>query len=237
VPAQDTEVSGSITAQGTITYDINMEMTGETPTNEKDTVNLATEIGDNAFSETIPGGEYGGVMFTCTYASGNIFVIETELGEAFGMLDTSSILPGTRQFDSLLDPTSMLPNAGMQLDSSKGLPTGMTMDGEAMTEVSTKADVESFVDDPLGEVTSETGGRSTGMGGLLVLLAIVIVIVVVVVVVVMIATKKKTPPPQHYGPQPVYQQPPPPPQQYPPQDQSGGQYQQQGQYPPPPPGQ
>lgn len=239
VPAVDTDVSGSITAQGTISYDVQADVTGipdQEPVDESETINLANEIGDNNFSETIPGGQYDGALFTCTDASGNIFIIETEMGD---MLGSDSSFLGTRQLDSLMDPTSMMPSAGMQLDKEKGMITGMAMDGEAITTEVPKTEVESFVDSPLEEVTAETGGASTGTGSLLLILVIVIVIVVVIVVVVMVVMRKKTPPQQLQHPQPLYQQPPPPPQQYPPQDQYGQQqYQQppqQGQYPPPPP--
>jgi len=228
VPPVDTEASGSINALGTISYDYNMEMVGEEPEQDSDTVDLATEIGDNDYSETIPGGQNNGIMFECTYASGNIFVIETELGNAFGIL-------GTRQLD---DIEGMIPSAGMQYDMNKGMVTGMTVNGEAMTAPVTQPEVQSFTDDPLGEVTDETGGRSTGVGGILVLLVVVIIVVVVIVVVVMMLTKKRAPPQQQYPPQQMYQQPPPPPQQYPQQDQYGQQqYQQYPPPPPPPPGQ
>jgi len=235
VPAVSTDVSGSITAQGTISYDVNAEITGEVPVDESNTTNLANEIGDNNFSETIPGGQYGGTMFTCTDASGNIFIIETEMGDAFGMMGASPF-PGTRQMGGL-DPASMMPSTGMQLDKDKGMITGMTVNGEAMTSEVPKAEVENFVESPMAEVTAKTGGSSTGMNNLMLILVIVIVIVVVILVVVMVAMRKKTPPQQQQPPQPMYQQPPPPPQQYPPQDQYGQQqqYQQPGQYPPPPP--
>jgi hypothetical protein len=240
VPNVDTQASGSINAQGTISYDVNAEITGQTPTHESNSTNLATEIGDNNFNETIPGGAPdtwggGGMKFNCSKVSGNIFIIEADM---FGMMDTSSIYPGTRQFSGL-DPASMLPSTGLQFDKNKGMITGVTLDGQAMTSEVPKADVDSFVASPMEDLTAETGGRSSSSGSLLMILVIVIVIVVVIVVVVMVAMRKKTPPVQQQHPQPMYQQPPPPPQQYPPQDQYGQQqYQQppqQGQYPPPPP--
>jgi hypothetical protein len=238
VPGEDTLAEGSVTASGTVTYDVQATITGEDPVNEADTINIGDEVGNPTFSETIPGGESddwyggGGVMFECTHAAGNIFIIETAMGDAFGMIGTDLPFPGTRQFS---DPTEMMPMTGLQLQKD-GLVTGMTMGGEAMTETATKAEVESFSEDPLGEVTAETGGHSGGLGSMLIIILVVVVVIVVVVVVLMVVMRKKTPPPQQYppqqpmyGPQPGYEQPPPqyqPQQQYPPQ---------QGQYPPPPP--
>jgi hypothetical protein len=240
VPSVDTQASGSVNAQGIISYDVNAEITGQEPTHDTNTTNLATEIGNNNFDETIPGGAPdmwgygGGLKFNCSKVSGDIFIIEMDM---LGMMDTSSMLPGTRQFSGL-DPASMMPSTGMQFDKNKGMITGMTLDGQAMTSEVPKAEVDSFVASPMEDLTAETGGRSASSGSLLMILVIVIVIVVVIVVVVMVAMRKKIPPAQQQHPQPMYQQPPPPPQQYPPQDQYGQQQyppQQQGQYPPPPP--
>ncbi len=235
VPGYDTDVRGSLVAQGTVTYDYTVTVPGEPTETDSDTTNLATEIGTNDFFETIPGGvaddywyDGGGTLFTCVYASGNIFIIETDMGSAFGY--------GTRQ--GIPDVESMIPSTGFQFNKETGLITGMTMDGELMTSEVTAAAVEEFAEDPLAEVKSETGGHDGGSSLLGILLIGVIVIIVVVIVVVMM-TKKKAPP-QQYPPQQYGQQPPPPPTEYqqpvdqhqqPPADQ----YQQPP--PPPPPGQ
>lgn len=232
VPGYDTDVSGSLVAQGTITHDYTVTVPGEPTDSDSGTTNLATEIGTNNFFETIPGGAPdvydwyggGGTLFTCIYASGNIFIIETEMGSAFGY--------GTRQ--GIPDVESMIPSTGFQFNKETGLITGMTMDGELMTSEVTAAAVEDFAEDPLAEVKSETGGHDAGSGLLGILLIGVIVIVVIVIVVVML-TKKKAPP-QQYPPQQYDQQPPPPPTEY---QQPADQYQQppadQYQQPPPPP--
>ncbi len=231
VPGYDTDVSGSLNAQGTIVYDVYAVVPGEEPIDETETINLATEIGSNDFYENIPGGQPddywyggGGTLFTCVYASGDIFIIETDMGNAFGY--------GTRQVP---DIDSMIPSTGFQYDAQTGLITGMTMDGELMTTEVTAAEVEEFAEDPLAEVKAETGGHDGGSSILGILLIGVIVIIVVVIVVVML-TKKKSPP-VHQHPQQYDQQPPPPPAEY--QQPVDQQYQQppadQYQQPPPPP--
>ncbi|MDD4307532.1 MAG: hypothetical protein PHU53_01840 [Thermoplasmata archaeon] len=240
VPGEDTDVSGSISAEGTLSYDIHAEMAGEEPVNEADTMDLADEIGDESFSDTIPGGEPdyydyydygGGTLFECTYASGDIFIIETEMDSMFGDIY------GTRQLDAV---TGMMPAAGMQYDGEAGMITGMTMDGEPMTEPCEEADVTAFTEAPLETVTDETGGASGGSNLMLILVIVIVIVVVILVVVMVVVRKKKAQPPQQIPPQGQYQQPPPPPQypvqdqygQYPPQDPYG---QQQYQQPPPPP--
>jgi len=220
VPAQDTEVTGSASASGTIKYDVEATITGEEPVKESETMNLATEIGTKTIAETIPGGapEYyygwsmgGGTLFKCTSVIGNVVIIEMDV---FGMMEDMPF-PGTRQFDSFMDPESMMPSMGMQIDTSKGMMTGIAMDGAVMTETATKAEVEAFIESPQATVAAETGGAG-GSGGLMLLLVIVVLLVAVVLVVVMMSRKKKTPPPQQYpapeqqmyGPQPGYEQPP-----------------------------
>ena len=242
VPGYNTDVSGSLNAQGTITSDIYMKATGQDTVDEKETINLATEMGSNDFFETIPGGEYdywiggGGTLFTCSYASGDIFVIETDMGSAFGGMDF-----GTRQIP---DVNNMVPSTGFQYNGQTGLITGMTMDGDLMTEEVTEAEVEDFADDPLKEVASETGGHSSGLdAGLLGIMLVGVIVIIVVIVVVVFLTKKKAPPVQQYPQQPGQQPPPPPPEYQPQQDQyqqaPADQYQQpppdQYQQPPPPP--
>ncbi|MFO7618571.1 MAG: hypothetical protein R6W91_02800 [Thermoplasmata archaeon] len=242
VPAEDTLMTGTASAKGTVSYDVEATITDEEPIDESETLNLATEIGTQTISETIPGGQPvyewgypmgGGTMFSCTSLVGTTAVIEMDM---FGMLEGEEEVWddfGTRQFDSLLDPTSMMPEMGLQIDTTKGMMTGVVMGGEVMTTPATEAEVEDFVENPQGTVTSETGGAGSALGGLLVILVVVIVLVVVVVVVLMVVMKKKkTPPAQQYpqqqpmyGPQPGYEQPPP---QYPQPDQYGN-------YPPPPP--
>ena len=240
LPGYDTDVSGSLDAQGTVTYDVYAAVPGETPVDESETTNLATEIGNNDFFETIPGGEYdywdggGGALFTCAYASGDIFIIETDMGNAF-----SSMNFGTRQ--GIPDVNSMVPSTGIQYNGQTGMITGMTMDGELMTEEVTEEEVEDFAEDPLKEVASVTGGHSSGLdAGLLGIILIGVIVIVVVVVVVVMLTKKKTPPAQQYPQQP-YQQPPPPPPEYQPQQdphqQPPADQYQQPPPPPPPPGQ
>ena len=234
VPGYNTDVSGSLNAKGTITSDIYMKATGQDTVDDTNSTDLAEEIGNNDFSEIIPGGEYdywsggGGTLFTCSYASGDIFIIETDVANAFGGMDF-----GTRQIP---DVNNMVPTTGLQYNGQTGMITGMTMDGELMTEEVTAAEVEDFADDPLKEVAAETGGHSSGLdAGLLGIILIGVIVIVVVVIVVVMLTKKKTPPAQQYPQQP-YQQPPPPPPEYQPQQ---GQYQQppadQYQQPPPPP--
>ena len=240
VPGYDTDVSGSLNAQGTISYDVYAAVPGEGPVDESDTMNLATEIGNNDFFETIPGGEFdywdggGGALFTCAYASGDIFIIETELGNAFGYMDY-----GTRQV-GIPDVNDMVPSTGIQYNGQTGMITGMTMDGELMTEEVTSEEVDDFAEDPLKEVASETGGHSSGLdAGLLGIILIGVIVIIVVIVVVVMLTKKKTPPAQQYPQQPYQQPPPPPPEYQPQQDQHqqppADQYQQPP--PPPPPGQ
>ena len=56
VPAQETAVSGSYSATGTVTYDVEATMPGEDPIDKSATTNLATEIGSGTIDETIPGG-------------------------------------------------------------------------------------------------------------------------------------------------------------------------------------
>jgi len=239
VPGYNTDVSGSLNAQGTVSYDVYAVVPGEEPIDDSKTVNLADEIGNNNFFETVPGGEYdyyeggGGTIFTCAYAGGDIFIIETGLGDVFGYMDY-----GTRQ--GIPDVESMVPSTGLQYNGQTGMITGMTMDGEVMTETVTPEEVDAFAEDPLKEVTSETGGRSSGLDGGLLGIILIGVIVIVVVVVVVILFTRKTPPSQQYPPQQYGQQPPPPPPEYqPPADQyqqpQQDQYQQQPP-PPPPPG-
>ncbi len=231
VPGYDTNVSGSLDAKGTVTYDYTATIPGEPTQSDSNTTNLATEIGSNDFFETIPGGEYdyqdggGGTLLTCVYASGDTFIIETDMGNAFGM-DY-----GTRQIP---DVESMIPTTGLQYNGQTGLITGMTVNGEVMTSEVTSADVKEFAEDPLAEVKSVTGGHDSGFGaGLLGIILIGVIVIIVVVVVVVMLTKKKSPPPQQYPPQQDGQQPPPSPPEY--QTQQPDQYQQPP--PPPPPGQ
>lgn len=244
VPAWDTDVSGELNAQGTVSYSATGNVMGE-PINEGDTVDLATEIGDNNYYRMIPGGQpdsdywgysvNGGTLLECTYANGNVFVIESSLGDVMGFVDTGNLgFPGTRQLG--MDTGSFMPDmkAGLQFDTSEGFVTGATMDGEVITEPTTKEEVASFSEDPQGEVTKETGGASSG-GGFMNILLLVIIVAVVVVVLVVVMKKKGGKPEHEYGQDdpyaqqqhqqydPQYQQPPP---QYP-QDP----YQQ----PPPPP--
>ncbi len=241
VPHTDTTVSGVLNAKGTVTTEISGSVPGEPPLDDKQTINLATEIGDNNFSEVVPGGPGGyddyynfvsGTRFECTQLIGdNIYIIETSAGDAMALFDF-----GTRQ-----DVTDFLPidsiteaNAGVQYDANSGFITGATMNGEVVTDQVTMDEVESFVANPQGEVADETGGRADS-GGLIGLLLLIMIVIVVVVVVVVLAGRNKKPqqPQQQYQdpqqPQYYQEQPPPPPQppqQYPPQDQ---------QPPPPPP--
>ena len=241
VPHTDTTVSGVLNAKGTVTTEISGSVPGEPPLDDKQTINLATEIGDNNFSEVVPGGPGGyddyynfvsGTRFECTQLIGdNIYIIETSAGDAMALFDF-----GTRQ-----DVTDFLPidsiteaNAGVQYDANSGFITGATMNGEVVTDQVTMDEVESFVANPQGEVADETGGRADS-GGLIGLLLLLMIVIVVVVVVVVLAGRNKKPqqPQQQYQdpqqPQYYQEQPPPPPQppqQYPPQDQ---------QPPPPPP--
>ncbi len=241
VPHMDTEVTGVLNAKGTITTDISATIPGEPSTNEKDTINLATEIGNNNFFEVIPGGPGdwygygGGAMFTCTDLIGeNIYVIETNAGDAFSFFDMS----GTRQFTDILDPTSLIGdgNVGVQYDASSGFITGATMDGEVMTETVTMDEVKDFTASPQAEVADVTGGAGgSSLFGFLLLIIIVVVVVVIIVVVVQKNKKPQqpqyAPPQQQYAPQQpqYYEQPPAPPQQQP------QQYPPQDQQPPPPP--
>lgn len=247
VPRTDTTVSGVLNAKGTVTTEVTGSVPGEPPMDDKQIVNLATEIGDNNFSEVVPGGPGGyddyynfvsGTRFECTQLIGdNIYIIETSAGDAMALFDF-----GTRQDVTDFLPIDDLENtkAGMQYNANEGFITGATMNGEVVTDQVTMEEVETFVANPQGEVADETGGRADS-GGLIGLLLLLIIVILVVVVIVVIAGKKKPQQPQYYQPQqqqyqdpnqPQYyqEQPPPtpeqPPQQYPPQDQ---------QPPPPPP--
>ncbi len=234
VPHADTEVTGVLNAKGTITTDVDATIPGEPPMKETETRNLASEIGNNDFYEVIPGG-WDGARFECTQLIGNdIYMIEAGAGDMFGFIG----MPGTRQLGGL-DPTSMVDaSSGVQYDSNSGFITGVTMNGEVITDSATMEEVKEFTTDPQGEVTSATGGA--GGGSLFTLILLLIIVVVVVLIVVVAVQKKKkqqpqqpqyAPPPPQYGVQQPqnYQQPPPPPQQ-PPQE-----YPPQGQQPPPPP--
>ncbi len=252
VPHMDTEVSGSLNAQGTVKTEITATIPGEPAMDESDTVDLSNEIGDNDFFEIVPGGpgdwygEGGGTEFTCTDLIGdNIYIIETSADDAMAFID----LPGTRQLDSILDPTSMIgdSSAGVEFDANSGFVTGVTMNGEVMTDTVTMEEVKDFTADPQGEVADVTGGAGGDSGIFGLILIIIIVVVVVVVMVVVIKGRQKPQQPQYQqqpypqqqpyqqqpydGQQQNYQQPPPPPQQppqqYPPQENP--------QQPPPPP--
>lgn len=256
VPHTDTTVSGSLTAQGTASYSIEADMSdtlallldvpaGELPFSDSNSTNLADEIGDNAFSETIPGGaptwEWDtdiGTLFECVYASDHIFIIETSLGDVIALPS----FPGTRDLDSMLpDMDDIIPSAGLAFDSQEGFITGATVDGEVMTEPSTKAEVEAFVADPQGDVTTQTGGAGTvgtGGGGMIMLILLVIIVIVAVIAIVAMAGRKKKGPEDTFGAPPQqegyqqqqYQQPPPEQHRPPPPQEQPEQYQ-----PPPPP--
>lgn len=241
VPGFDTTASGSVSAQGTVSSKVDAVIPYRPAVHKSNSTNLATEFGSSSFSRTIPGGQPGlgpgGTLFTCTKAAGNVFIIETETGNAFGHIS----LPGTRQagIPGMPDMNSMMPTTGVQYSADTGMITGATVDGAPMTSEVTAADVSSFSADPLGEVTKTTGGHATGLSaGLLGIILVGVIVIIVVIVVVMLLARKKTPQVRHH-PQEYQQQPPPPPPEYQTQQ---GQYQQQpgDQYqqppPPPPPG-
>jgi|GEM_PF-5486387 len=240
VPHTSTDVTGTWSGSGTISWEVDVTgMRDIDPSaqdiHESDSVDLAQEIGSGSVDDIIEMWQAVGLR--CTQViDDRWYIIEADTGEIFGYFD----FPGTKQYG--IDPMDMIgdvapQDAGVQFDTTEGFVTGMTMDGEVMTEASDKASVESFASDPLGEVQEDTGGHGsvgTGAGGgimVLLILGIIVIVVVLVVVMVIVGRRKKTPPQQQmYGAPPYqqqqYQQPPP--QQQPPPPQ-------QEQPPPPPP--
>ena len=233
VPEEYTDVTTSLSGSGTIITDaVITGLTGVYPgltdVNEHQTVNIAEEMGTQGGITPI----YDMVMFTCIASDGTNYIIETDTGEIINYID----IPGTRQFG--LNPADFVediaPSAGFQYNENDGFVTGMTMNGQVETQTVTKADVETFVADPKGEVIAETGGASTGAAlGALLLIGIIVIVVIFVVVIIVVSKRKKS------GPEDVYgaQQPPPyqPPPQYPPQQPPPPPQQPPYQPPPPPP--
>ncbi len=216
VPEQDTDWIASLVGSGTITVDA--DVTGipeQPPIHEHEVIDLGVEIGTNTESGVFDNFYARGLRCVAVY--GDNYIIETDIGNFFNYYDW-----GTRQYG--IDPLDyvgdVIPSsAGVQYSASEGFITGVTVDGEVMTEASDKASVEGAAADPLGKVQEETGGHgSVGeRGGIftLLLIGIIVIVLVLVLVAVIAGRRKKQGPEEMYGAQQpqqtAYQQPPPPP--------------------------
>lgn len=248
VPNAETDVTGSWSGSGTISW--NADVTGisavdpTTPDiHESDSVDLAQEIGSGTVNSVLDPF-WDGVTLRCTQVIDNkYYIIEANTGEIFNYIDFSAF--GVKQYG--IDPMDMIgdvapQDAGVQFDADSGFVTGMTVDGEVMTTMSTAAEVDAFAADPLGDVQDETGGHGTvGEGGgifSLLIIGIILIVVVLVVVMVVVSRRKRKGPEEMYGAPPQQQ-----PQYYQqqdqtiqhPQDQTYQHPPQQQQPPPPPP--
>ncbi len=237
VPHTGTDTWGSVTASGVVRMDVSGNGPDGAVINERE-VEYLNDLNDGNFESYIDGGpgRYGGgTLFECTDLTGDVYTIEY-------YNDNSMDIFGTRQDTGIMNTLSTIQDstAGVQFDASSGFVTGITVNGDTITDTATMDEVEDFTADPQGEVDEVIDGGSGAFG---ILLIIIIVVVVAVVMMVVIMNKKKSKqPPQHHQPQPYggqqshqpydgHQQPPPPPQhtpeQYPPQENH--------QQPPPPP--
>lgn len=240
VPESGTQVTTTWSAQGTI--DVTADITGipnEPDVHESQTLNLATEIGSGTEG---PAYIWDQTRFECVAVYGNNYIIETSTGEFINFFDWGGVRQyGMEDYLGMLPVSDLIPveNVGVQYNADEGFITGLSIDGEVQTATSDEATVNTFADDPLGEVQATTGGHgSVGEGGAalgaLLLIGIIVIVVIFVVVIIVVSKRKKPGPEDVYG---APQQPPPyqPPPQYPPQQPPPPPQQPPYQPPPPPP--